>query len=180
MDDLVKFYQDIDKIKHIERKGWSAIGVEGTKDTIASHSYGAALLSWVLSKKENLDENKLIKLMLIHDLIMAHMGDYTPQDKEYVSKREIENNSFINLLKNIPMEIKEDFEELFKEYQEEKTEEAIFARECDKLDTLLQSLMYSQRLKKNELSQFISSYKSKFKSVTGLSILEQLENFEFD
>lgn len=178
--EIIEFYKDIDKIKHIERKGWSKIGVKGVTDTIASHSYGAALVAWVLSKKENLDENKLIKLMLIHDLIMAHIDDYTPENKEYLSKKDIENNSFSKLLTNVPNCIKKDFERLFDEYQQEKTQEAILARECDKLDTLLQALMYSKRLKKNELKQFISTYKNKFKSDTGKSILKELEKIKID
>jgi putative hydrolase of HD superfamily len=179
MNELINFYRNIDKIKHIERKGWSKIGIKGVKDTIASHSYGASLIAWVLSKKEDLDENKLIKLMLIHDLIMAHIEDYTPTDKEYVSKKDVENNSFHELIENVPKEIEEEFKDLFLEYQQEKSEEAMLARECDKLDTLLQALMYSERLKKNELSQFISSYESKFKSETGKSIIAELKNIKF-
>jgi putative hydrolases of HD superfamily len=176
---LIKFYRDIDKIKHIERRGWSDINIKGIKDTIASHSYGASLLAWVLSKRENLNEDKLIKLLLIHDLIMAHINDFTPKNKEYSSKKEIENESIEKLLKNVPKEIKEEFTSLFNEYQEEKTEEAILARECDKLDTLFQALMYSERLKKDELAKFISRYKSKFKSKAGKAILKDLEKEKF-
>lgn len=180
MKDLIKFYREIDKIKNTKRNGWEKIGIKNAKDTIASHSFGATLISWVLSKRANLDENKLIKLLLIHDLIMAHVDDITPFNKEYPSKREKENLSYKKLLKNVPLEIKEEFDLLFREYQEEKTEIAILARECDKLDTLFQAVMYSEKLGQNKLSRFILSYEDKFKSETGKSILKDLRKIKFD
>ncbi|MCK4997422.1 HD domain-containing protein [Candidatus Pacearchaeota archaeon] len=180
MESLIKFYREINKIKNIKRNGWERIGIVNAKDTIASHSFGATLISWVLSKRANLNENKLIKLLLIHDLIMAHVNDTTPADKEHSSKRENENIAFEKLSENIPPEIKEEFRLLFHEYQKEETEEAILARECDKLDTLLQSLMYSEELGKNKLSEFISSYENKFKSKTGKKIFEDLKKIKIN
>ena len=176
MNELLQFYRDIHKIKHTERKGWIKIGVQGTKDTIASHSYGASLLGWILSSRANLDANKIIKMLLIHDLIMAHIEDFLPSEDEYASKREREKKAAQELLNNIPSEIKEEFKSLFDEYQAEETEEAILARECDKLDTLLQSLMYSKQLNKNELAKFLTAdYRKKFRSETGKAVLRQLE-----
>lgn len=175
MNDILNLYRDIEKIKHIQRKGWLKRGVKGVVDTIGSHSYGTTVLGWILAKRENLDENKVIKLLLIHDLIMAHITDYTPKDNQYQSKKEIENKAFNKLIQNVPSDIKEEFIQLFEEYQKEKSEEAKIARESDKLETLFQALIYSEKLGKNEISEFIKTYNNKFKSNTGKAILKELE-----
>ena len=178
MKEIIKIYEDIDKLKHIERKGWSRIGVVGIKDTIGSHTFGATMLGWILSKRENMDTEKVIKLLLVHDLIMAHVRDYTPDDTEYTSKKEIENKALSSLLDNTPNDLKKDFAELFEEYQKEETEEAILAREADKFDTLFQALMYSKRLGQNKIKEFLDTYKHKFKSKTGKAIFTELEQIK--
>ena len=176
MEELLLFFRNIDKIKHIERNGWINIGVKGTKDTIASHSFGASLLGWVLSKEANLDGNKVIKLLLIHDLIMAHIPDITPRDRSYQNKIELENEASENLLKSIPKNIKIEFQGLFKEYQEQKTEESKLAREADKLETIFQSIMYSEKLNQNKVVEFINSYEKKFKSKISKKILQDIKS----
>lgn len=178
MEELLRIYSDIDKLKHQERKGWIRIGVSGKKDTIGSHTFGAALIGWMLSKREQVDTEKVIKLLLVHDLIMAHIPDYTPADKEYLSKKERESDAFSKLMINTPHDLKRDFRDLFEEYQGEETEEAILAREADKLDTLFQAYMYSKKLGENKLKEFLVTYRNKFRSKTGKSIFAELEKIK--
>ena len=123
MNDLLGFYENIDKIKHIERSGWVCLPIEGIKDTIASHSFGASLLSWIISKREGVDECRLIKLLLVHDLIMARIDDITPPDPRYAIKRQMENDASEMLLTTIPLEIKEEFAGLFREYQDQQEQD---------------------------------------------------------
>ncbi len=175
MEEILNFYRSIDKIKHIQRKGWYEIGVRGVTDTIASHSYGATLIGWIISLEEKVDENKIIKFLLVHDLIMAELGDFTPRDKEYLSKKELERKAFDNLKSKIPEKLKKEFEILFKQYNEQITEEAKLAREADKLETLFQCILYSERLDRNEMKQFIESYENLFKSKTGARIFNEIK-----
>lgn len=48
---LLKLFQDIHEIKHKEREGWKHIGVEPPRDTIASQSFGAAMVGWLLAER---------------------------------------------------------------------------------------------------------------------------------
>ena len=177
-DEIYSFFQDIHEIKHKEREGWKDIGVERPRDTIASHSFGAALIGWTLAEKEGIDSEKLIKMLLIHDLIMAYLPDYKPGDEEFESKKEIEKQRTEKLLEDIPENIREEFEDLLKELQEKKTEEAKFAKECDKIETLLQAAIYSEELGEDHLEEFLESYKEYFESETGREIFEKLSEEE--
>lgn len=176
---LFDYFKPINKIKHIERKGWKLKGVKGVTDTIASHSFGAALIGWFLAEKEKVDPNKVIKLMLVHDLVMSYLEDLTPFDKEYKNKEELENHSFEEMINDIPEELKKEFIKLVKEYQEQKTKEAMIAREADELDTLLQAKVYSGILNKNILNEFLETYKKYFKSETGKKLWGELKKKKF-
>ncbi len=172
--DILHFFEPINLIKHLERKGWVLKGVTGIKDTIASHSLGAASLGWLLSEMEEVDSNKVIKMLLIHDLIMAYIDDLTPADKSYVNKDEIEKKSMEKLMRILPAKIAKEFGELINEYQEQKTKESIVAREADELDTLLQARIYSKRLNKDILSEFLKTYQKYFKTATGKQLWNEL------
>lgn len=174
MEDILKLFEDVNGLKHTEREGWKDIGVERPRDTIASHSFGASIIGWIMAEKEGKDSEKVIKTLIIHDLIMAYIEDYTPEDEEYSSKREMENRAADKLLSDVPEIIRDEFEELFKEFQEEETEFAKFCRECDKTETLLQAYIYSKQLGENHLQKFIESYKETFKTETGKETLENL------
>ncbi|MBT4352320.1 HD domain-containing protein [archaeon] len=177
MKDLLKYYKDINKLKESERQGWVDRKIEPPRDTIASHSWGASLIGWLMAKKEGQDEEKIIKLLLMHDLIMAHIDDFVPDDENYTSKRDIENGLSEKLLGNIPKEIREEFMKLFLEYQKEETKESKLARECDKLDTLFQTVIYSEKKERNILKEFLPFYKKKFTSKTGKKLFAELEEY---
>lgn len=180
MEQLLEFFRDIDQLKHTERQGWKDIGVEGTRDTIASHSFGAALIVWSLAEEEDVDSEKAVKMLLMHDLIMSYVEDYTPGDEEFESKRGKEEAAKDDLIQDVPENIRNEFRQLFEEFQAGETETAKFARECDKLDTLLQALIYSEKLGEDHLKEFLDSYEEHFSTETGVKLFNKLQDREKD
>lgn len=178
MEQLLEFFRDIDDLKHTERQGWKDIGVEDTRDTIASHSFGASLIAWSLAEEEDIDSGKAVKMLLMHDLIMSYVDDYTPEDEEFDSKREKEEAAKEGLIQDVPENIRDEFRQLFEEFQAGETEDANFARECDKLDTLLQAAIYSERLGEDRLEEFLESYREYFSTETGKELFDELQDME--
>ncbi|MFB6199860.1 MAG: HD domain-containing protein [Candidatus Nanohaloarchaea archaeon] len=172
---FLELFRDINEIKHKEREGWKKHGVETPRDTIASHSYGAAIIGWIVAEKHNLDSDKMVKMLLIHDLIMAHIPDVKPEDEGYESKKSMEMQKADELIQKMPEEIREEFKELFEEHQAEKTEFSQVANESDKIDTLLQSLLYSEQLEQNMSQEFINFYEEEFQTDTGKKIYQEIE-----
>lgn len=167
----------MEAIKTKEREGWKQKKVKGVVETIGSHSFGSAMLGWILAIRENMDKEKIIKLLLVHDLVMACMPDITPKDSDYARKKEIENSKIRELLEKIPEELKDEFRLLITEYQSHETPESRLAREADKLDTLLQAFFYSKREGRWEIAQeFLNSYARFIKSKTGKETAKELEN----
>lgn len=169
----MELFEVIDDIKHSERQGWKDIGIESPRDTIASHSLGASITGWILSEKEGLNSEKVVKMLLIHDLIMAYIPDYTPEDDEYDSKKEFERQKLEELYETVPEGISSEFRSLLEELRARNTEEAQIAKEADKLDTLMQAATYNEETDENSLQQFLETYESYFETETGR---EQYEN----
>ena len=79
MEQLVNFFSQIAKLKNAQRRGWMAHRIKRA-ETTADHVFRVAILSWVLNKKKGLDEEKVLKTALVHDLCEVYGGDETPYD----------------------------------------------------------------------------------------------------
>ena len=175
MEELLKYFKDIEKIKHLEREGWLRMGVRGVIDTIASHVYGVGMIGWEMAKREGLNTNKVLKMCLVSELIMSKIEDFTPKDKEYYSKMDVQKEAVDKLIDDVPKDLKKDFRAYMEEFLEYKTPEAILARECHKIETLLQAIFYSARLGRDEIQQFLNEYRPFFKSKTGKQLFKEIE-----
>lgn len=111
-----------------------AIGYRnGHRENDAEHSYQLAMAVWVLNKKYklNLNEGKLLKLSLVHDLVEIYAGDVDAHGKNgHNEKKENERIALIKLKKNYP-ELKFIFD-VIPEYEEKKTMESMLVNLTDK------------------------------------------------
>ena|SRR3989344_5153051 len=74
MKGLMKFIFDVGKLKETKRTGWIVQGIKNP-ESVAEHTYRVAMICMVLAKKFKLNENKLLKMSLIHDLAEELVGD---------------------------------------------------------------------------------------------------------
>lgn len=138
------FYQNTNILKTTVRTGWIYWGVlANSLEKISEHVYGVCVLALLLSRLyPNIDINKVIKMLIIHETEEIKIGDITVFDKE-VNKKEEKGHSAIR-------EIFKDFQsqdehiELILEFDERKSAEAKFAYMCDKLEADLQAIAYEQ------------------------------------
>ena len=142
----MRFYMLATQLKYKIRSGWDKSHWNVSKDrleSIAEHVYGTCILALSIDSefKTNLDINKVIKMLVLHELGEVIIGDITPFDnitpeekmkKEHEAMREV-----IGDLVN-----QEEFLSLLFEFDEKKTKEAIFAHHCDKLEADIQAKIY--------------------------------------
>lgn len=141
--DLEILYQ-IFKLKNLFRQGWlkrdipSSIG-----ESVADHSFGTAMTAWIIAKKFRLDLDieKILKMALVHEIGEIYAGDITPVDGvslEDKYQRELE--SIEKVFADYPNN--EEFINLWKEFEEAKSPEAIFMKQIDKFEMGLQASIY--------------------------------------
>jgi len=160
-EDLKTLFEDIESLKHTEREGWKKKGIKSPSDTIATHSFGAALLAWLLADSERIESEKAVKMAVAHDFMMARMPDLTPEDEDYGRKKELEKDSIEEMREEYP-ELAEEIFELIEEVQKRETEEAKIVKKADKLDTLMQAESYEERIDEPLMKEFVQGFEKYF------------------
>jgi putative hydrolase of HD superfamily len=147
MEMFKEFLKEMEKIKHIRRTGWVERGVKDAEST-ADHSFMMALMCMTLPS-EGIDRSKAIKMALVHDLAEVKSGDIIPYEywkdggtMSMEEKMEKERKGMDELLSTLPEEMAKEIRELWDEFNESKTPEAIFARDTDHAERLIQAYRY--------------------------------------
>ncbi len=141
---LVHYAKTINKLKLVKRTGWTEFGIPES-ESVADHSFAVACLAMRLCPQLGLDTDKVTKLALVHDLAEAEIGDMViarggvAQDN-HAKKQRLEQAAFEQFADAVAAP---ELKELFDEYEAAVTDEAIFARELDKLEMALQALDYA-------------------------------------
>jgi len=72
-------------------------------ESTADHVFRVVILSWLLNKRKKLDEEKVLKIALVHDLCEVYAGDETPYDPLLPKKINLNNRGSIKkILKKWP------------------------------------------------------------------------------
>ena len=150
--ELLDFFKNSLNLKNISRQGWIDKLFIEQPESVADHSYSMAVMAMVISDLENYDSEKILKMVLLHDLAESKIGDFTPDQITKDKKEKIENNAFYEIVENLPESIKLEYVEIWKEYQNQISIESKIVHQIDRLEMALQAKTYQ----KDGLSKRIS------------------------
>ena len=142
---VLVYYIVCNKLKNIIRTGWKDWNVQRERlESIAEHVYGVQMLAIAMKSEYeyDIDLEKVIFMLAIHELGETMIGDLTQFQISRDEKEKIEHEAVHNILEGL-LDGKI-IEELFLEFDERKTKEALFAYQCDKLECDLQCKLYDQ------------------------------------
>ncbi len=136
----ILFIKEIDNIKHIFRK--TRLFDNSRFENDSEHSWHLALMAIILSEYSNepVDLLKVIKMVLVHDIVEIYAGDtflYDESGNKNKSLKEMESAEKIFGL--LPQDQKEEFIEIWQEFERRETPESKFAAAIDRLEPLLQN-----------------------------------------
>lgn len=144
-ENIIKFYVLCNKLKNTIRTGWVDWNVNCDRiESVAEHIYGVQMLAIAIKSEYqyDIDIMKVIYMLAIHELGETIIGDLTHFQITKEEKEKIEHEAVHNILSNLIDG--EYIEELFLEFDEHKSKEAIFAYQCDKLECDLQCKIYDE------------------------------------
>jgi putative hydrolase of HD superfamily len=119
-----------------------------------------AIMGMVISDLQNYDSEKIIKMILLHDLAESKIGDHTPEQLSKEEKKKLENNAFDKIIKNLPDLIKLQYLQIWQEYQESNSPESKIVHQIDKLEMALQAKIYEKDgHSQDKLESFFESVK---------------------
>lgn len=136
----IDFIKEIDKIKYIHRK--TKLFNSNRSENDAEHSWHLAMMALVLAEhaNESIDLLKVVKMVLIHDIVEIDAGDTfiydTQKNHANTDHERVAANRIFGLL---PKEQSKEFIAVWEEFEAGLTPEAKFAKAMDRLEPLLQN-----------------------------------------
>ncbi|MDX8336837.1 MULTISPECIES: HD domain-containing protein [Cetobacterium] len=134
------FLFEIDKVKDIFRQSLVVNGKREEND--AEHSWHMALVALTIKEyfKGEVDLEKTLKMILIHDLVEIYAGDTPAFGEVRPDKKDEEIKAAVKLFSLLPEDQKEEFLNLWLEFEECESNEAKFANVCDRYQGFMQNL----------------------------------------
>ena len=115
----IEFIVEIDKLKKICRQTLLMDGSRNEND--AEHSWHIALMAMVLSEysSQDLNVDKVIKMLLVHDLVEIDAGDtFCYDEKANEDKAEREQKAADRIFSLLPPDQEKEFRALWEEFEE--------------------------------------------------------------
>ena len=145
MKELIKElhkFRVFNRLKSIYRKN----SVDQRNESSSEHSWSCLLLAdFFLSKIDlGLNKIKVYELLIYHDILEIEVGDtpLQPNITRVLHNNKDEECALNRLQAQLPSHLGNKFLSLFKEFKEQKTREAKFAKLIDSLDPIIHELDY--------------------------------------
>ena len=135
---LLTFVREIDKLKSVLRKTDLMDG--SRSENSAEHSWHLALMAIVLSEHaaEEIDLLKVLRMLLVHDIVEIDAGDTFTYDEEgHADKEERETAAADRIFNLLPADLATDLRALWDEFESRGTPESRFATAMDRLQPML-------------------------------------------
>lgn len=135
----IKFIVEIDKLKQILRQS-VITGGSLRNENDAEHSWHLAMMAILLSEyaAKEIDVLKLIKMVLIHDLVEIDAGDtYCYDEKGNLDKAEREQKAADRIFNLLPKDQAQEIYDLWQEFENMTTPEACFAACLDRIQPFI-------------------------------------------
>ncbi len=133
-DQQIQFILEIDKLKSIIRQSYLLAGTR--QENSAEHSWHVALMAMLLVEyaEQSVDLLRILKMLLIHDIIEIDAGDtYCYDEAGTQNQSSRENAAAERLFGLLPEDQKVELRELWGEFEAQSTPEAKFAATIDRL-----------------------------------------------
>ena len=171
---LLDFFNTSANLKNIPRQGWIDKLAIKNPESVADHTFAMAIIGMILSDSKNFNTEKILKMILLHDLAESVTGDITPEQKGVIDKKRLENKTMKEILSNLSEEIQTKYLDIWDEYQDNKTIDANLVHQIDKFEMALQAKIYEKQTNSEKTKVFFESAKKEINDETLVKLLEKL------
>ncbi len=143
----IQFLAEIDKLKQVLRRTWLLDQSRFEND--AEHSWHiavAAMLFLEYADDPNVDVLRVIKMLLVHDLVEIDAGDtYAYDEQACLDQAEREQKAAERIFGLLPPDQAAAFRALWEEFEARQTPEARYAAALDRFQPLLHNYLTNGR-----------------------------------
>jgi putative hydrolases of HD superfamily len=140
IDHILEFMVEVEKLKCVLRQS-RPVGA-GRYENSAEHSWHVCLSALLLKDyaNEDIDINRVIRMLLIHDLGEIDGKDTIVYKSEKPELKAIEAAGVKRLLSYLPERARDEYMSLWYEFEAGETADSRYARAIDRVPPLLQNL----------------------------------------
>ena len=137
---------ELQRLKRLERTGWTLRGLPNGTESVASHSFGVCATAMMLAdevRARGLEVNceRVLRMALLHDWAETRVGDLPKTATGYFgadARKEAETSAFADIVAGVgPSE--SEYLELYKDYEGRASLEARLVKAADVIDLLVQA-----------------------------------------
>lgn len=133
LDQQIAFLNEADKLKSINRA--TTLADRSRAENSAEHSWHLTLYALILADqaKPGVDINRVIKMLILHDLVEIDAGDNPIFDEVDVAAMEAaEQVAADRIFGLLPDDIRDDLRAIWEEFEAAQTDDAQFAKSLDR------------------------------------------------
>ncbi len=137
---------ELQRLKRLERTGWTLRGLPNGTESVASHSFGVCVTAMMLAdevKTRGLEVNceRVLRMALLHDWAETRVGDMPKTAIGYFgaeARKSAETSAFADIVAGVGS-TESSYLELYKDYEERVSLEARLVKAADVIDLLVQA-----------------------------------------
>lgn len=137
---------ELQRLKRLERTGWTLRGLPNGTESVAAHSFGVSVTAMLLADKTkarglHLDIERVLRLSLLHDWAEARVGDMPRTATGYFgaeARKTAETKAFIDVVQGTG-ESASIYESLYDDYEQRNSVEARLVKAADIIDLLIEA-----------------------------------------
>ena len=137
---IAVFGYELGLLKRVRRTGWWHAGVRDP-ESVAEHTMRTAQFAALIAAEEGADPARAAFLALWHDTQETRTGDLPHTATKYLTKPDPRQIT-ADQTERLPDRSRDTVRAAVDEYESRQTQEALCARDADKLEMLLQAIEY--------------------------------------
>ena len=146
MSEMLSTLVELQRLKRLDRTGWTLRGLPNGTESVGAHSFGVAVTAMMIAdevRKESVevDVEKVIRIALLHDWAEARVGDMPRTGTLYFGadvRKQAEQNAFNDIVGSLTSAAA--YQKLYDEYEHRESLETRIVKAADVIDLLIQVL----------------------------------------
>jgi putative hydrolase of HD superfamily len=138
---------ELQRLKNLDRTGWTLRGLPPRTESVAAHSFGVAVTAMLLADElvaqgMKIDTERVLRLALLHDWAESRIGDMPRTATQYFgseTRKQAEALAFKDLVAGLETS-KAIYQKLFEDYEDRNSVEAKLVKAADVIDLLVEVL----------------------------------------
>lgn len=137
---------ELQRLKRLERTGWTLRGLPNGTESVASHSFGVCVTAMMLADEVKargleVDCERVLRMALLHDWAETRVGDMPKTATSYFgaeARRSAETLAFADIVTGVGA-AEAEYKDLYQDYEQRSSLESQLVKAADVIDLLVQA-----------------------------------------